>query len=363
MKTLLLFSSVVGSLATSCNNVLRSTAFTSSDCNDAASCFGYPGFPGSGFDDYSWANLRSGDCPTLSTSGTYFTAYPSCLATSAFHSCIFDGWNKIQANSWWVLNNHFQWADPTIICEQVECEAYTVWADCLRNAYNADRTNCPTDYSLCMAEECKPVLGFGTKQVGTACASDTECTTGRCVNVCLNPWIGDTCYQRHLEPGADAQWAGCTAAADGTYASALPTPTWRALRGDTDAQKDLCEKIGGRMDTIPYEVARVATNPDTPHTLSYTDPVCITSGYSFSTNYVELDVAANYFKQVCDNHDNLISVLGDRSITVDVETQEACYAARDQANSWGVGVDQPCYASCDPNSAVQFTVLLLWALF
>jgi hypothetical protein len=344
----------------SCGGVLRSTAYTSTDCSDSTSCFGYP----SGFAAYNWADIRYGDCPTISQDQlSYFDDYTNCLTTSAFHICIYDGWNKIQANTWWILNNHYQWADEDVVCEQVECEAYALWADCLRDTYNADRTNCPTDYSLCMAEECKPTLGFGTKQVGTSCSAGTECNTGACAGVCVNPWFGSTCYQRNLPPDSESQWGGCTATADGRYDAGLPSPTWRVLRGDAEAQEELCDKINGRMDTIPYENARIATNPVTPHTVSYTDPVCITGGNIGSSVLVEMDVAATYFQEVCDNHDDLISVLSGRSITVDIETQEACYAARDQANSWGIGVGQKCYASCDPDSAAQFTALLLWALF
>ena len=362
-KTLLFLSSVAGSLA-SCGGILSSSSFSSVDCADAATCFGYPGFPGSGFGNYGWASISYGDCPTVSQdTASYFNSYSNCLATSAFHTCIYDGWNKVQTNTWWILNNHFKWADQTLICEQVECEAYTAWADCLREAYNTDRTNCPTDYSLCLAEECKPILGFGTKLVGTSCATDNECVTGSCAGVRVNPWFGSTCYQRHVEPNDDSQWSGCTAPADGTYAAGLPEPTWRALRGDVEAQKELCAAIDGRMDTIPYEVARIATDPETPHTIEYTEPVCVTSSLSFSSGVVDSDVAEAYFDKVCSDHDSLISVLSDRSITVDVETQEACYAARDQVNGWGIAVGQKCYAGCDPSNAAQFTALLLWALF
>jgi hypothetical protein len=363
-QALLVLSTLAGSFAQfdGCGGVLRSSAVSSTDCADAASCYGYP----PGFSGFNWANINYGDCPTASGGTvTYFDSYTDCLQTSVFHSCIFDGWNKIQANSYWVLNNHFQWADENVICDQVECEAYALWADCLREAYKNDGVNCPTDYSLCMAEECKPATGFGTKEVGSACASDTECNTGYCAGVCVNPWPGSTCYNRHLSPSDSAQWAGCQASsADTTYTSQLPSPTWRVLRGDADTQKELCDRINGRMDTIPYEMARIAPSPQTPHTIAYTEPVCISTGFGFGSSVlVEQDVAATYFEEVCSNHDALISILTDHDVAVDVETQEACYAARDQANGWGIGVGQKCYASCDPSSAVQFTALLLWSLF
>jgi len=286
------------------------------------------------------------------------TQFQTCIQAPSALSCVWDAYNSKLNAGQTMMTDIFVYGDQARMANQWNCELYAIFQDCIKSS-----SSCSPATSQCLQEFCAP----SAAQLATD-TSGTSVTSGG------GTFKDSPCYDTTLSTNDPGNFAGCVAAS-GSFVSSLPSVTWRSLRDSLQAQQCLC-KDTGRVDTDWYwtwsdSVAAPQPACNTAAKRTATIPYCKYTNLAAVTvgllpGVFTASVLENYITDICTASERLVTCSSDIGLTstsgFDTDTQETCYAGRDDANSAGLAVGSTCFAKCDINGAASFAAAVLLAL-